>query len=89
MFFTKGSASASRRIRATAVWPFYAAMWDGKGKKARTVPIPQSIMQELLAQLERIKEAHAEDLKSGYAGVLLDDSLEKKYRNAAKDFIWQ
>ena len=64
-------------------------MWDGKGKKARTVPIPQSIMQELLAQLERIKEAHAEDLKSGYAGVLLDDSLEKKYRNAAKDFIWQ
>lgn len=62
---------------------------DGKGKKARTVPIPQSIMQELLAQLERVKETHTEDLKSGYAGVFLDDSLDKKYRNAAKDFIWQ
>jgi site-specific recombinase XerD len=28
-------------------------------------------------------------LKAGYAGVFLDDSLEKKYRNASKDFIWQ
>ena len=62
---------------------------DGKGKKTRTVPIPQSIMQELLAQLERVKEAHDGDLKAGYTGVFLDDSLEKKYRNASKDFIWQ
>ncbi|OGW28169.1 MAG: integrase [Nitrospirae bacterium GWC2_57_13] len=62
---------------------------EGKGKKARTVPIPQSIMQELLAQLERVKAAHDEDLKAGYAGVLLDDSLDRKYPSAAKDFIWQ
>ncbi len=62
---------------------------NGKGKKARTVPIPQSIMQELLAQLERVKESHDEDLKTGYAGVFLDDSLDRKYRNAAKDFVWQ
>jgi integron integrase len=62
---------------------------DGKGKKARTVPIPQTIMQDLLAQLEAVKRFHEEDLRAGYAGVFLDDSLEKKYRNAAKDFIWQ
>jgi integron integrase len=62
---------------------------DGKGKKARTVPIPQSILQELLAQLERVKETHEEDLKAGYAGVFLDDSLDRKYRSASKDFIWQ
>ena len=62
---------------------------DGKGKKARTVPIPQTIMHELLEQMERIKMLHDEDLKVGYAGVFLDDALEKKYRNAAKDFIWQ
>ncbi len=62
---------------------------DGKGKKARTVPIPQSIMHELLDQLERVKALHEEDLKAGYAGVFLVDALEKKYRNAAKDFIWQ
>jgi integron integrase len=62
---------------------------DGKGKKARTVPIPQTIMQELLAQLELVKRIHDEDLKAGFAGVFLDDALEKKYRNASKDFIWQ
>jgi hypothetical protein len=40
-------------------------------------------------QMERIKALHDEDLKIGYAGVVLDDALEKKYQNAAKDFIWQ
>jgi integron integrase len=62
---------------------------DGKGKKARTVPIPQTIIQELLAQVEHVKAVHDGDLKAGYAGVFLDDALEKKYRNASKDFIWQ
>jgi site-specific recombinase XerD len=62
---------------------------DGKGKKARTVPIPRSVEQDLLAQIERVRAVHAEDLQAGYAGVLLEDSLERKYRNAAKELIWQ
>ncbi len=62
---------------------------DGKGKKARTVPIPQVIVQELLAQLEAVKQLHDQDLRAGYSGVFLDDALDKKYRNASKDFIWQ
>ena len=62
---------------------------DGKGKKARTVPIPQTIMQDLLAHIEFVKQFHEEDLKAGYTGSVLDDSLERKYRNASKDFIWQ
>ena len=61
----------------------------GKGKKVRTVPISQTIMAELLAQIEAVKKLHDEDLSAGYAGVFLDDSLENKYRKAAKDFIWQ
>jgi integron integrase len=61
----------------------------GKGNKVRTVPIPQTLMQELLTQIEAVKELHDEDLIAGYAGVFLDDSLDKKYRNAAKAFIWQ
>lgn len=62
---------------------------DGKGQKDRTVPLPQSIMPELLAQLERLKKLHDQDLASGYAGVFLDHLLEKKYKNAAREFIWQ
>lgn len=61
----------------------------GKGNKVRTVPIPQTLMAELLAQIEAVKKLHDEDLIAGYAGVFLDDSLDKKYRNAAKAFIWQ
>ena len=61
----------------------------GKGSKDRTVPIPQTIMPELMGQLEAIKKLHDEDLSVGFAGVFLDDRLEKKYPAATKDFIWQ
>ncbi len=61
----------------------------GKGNKVRTVPLPRTLMPELLTQIEAVKKIHDEDLLAGYAGVFLDDSLDKKYRNAAKDFIWQ
>jgi integron integrase len=62
---------------------------DGKGQKDRTVPLPQSIMTKLLAQIERLKELHDRDLAAGYSGVFLDHLLEKKYKNAAKEFVWQ
>ncbi len=61
----------------------------GKGKKDRTVPLPETIVPELTSQLEVVKKIHDEDLAAGYAGVFLDDLLEKKYPSAAKDFIWQ
>ena len=61
----------------------------GKGGKDRTVPIPQKIMPELTAQFEAMKKLHDEDLAMGFAGVFLDNQLEKKYPSAGKDFIWQ
>jgi integron integrase len=61
----------------------------GKGNKSRTVPIPQKIVPELTVQIETVKKLHDEDIAAGYAGVFLEDRLEKKYPRAAKDFIWQ
>jgi integron integrase len=61
----------------------------GKGKKDRTVPLPETIVPELTSQLEVVKNIHDEDLAAGYSGVFLDDRLEKKYPSAAKDLIWQ
>jgi integron integrase len=61
----------------------------GKGRKDRPVPIPRSIMPELLSQLDRVRKLHDEDLAAGYAGVFLDNLLERKYPSAAKEFIWQ
>jgi integron integrase len=62
---------------------------DGKGGKDRTVPLPETILPELRAQLESLKDLHQRDLDRGYAGVFLVNALEKKYKNAAKEFTWQ
>jgi integron integrase len=61
----------------------------GKGGKSRTVPIPSRIMPELHAQLAYVKKLHADDIASGFSGVFLEDLLEKKYPNAAREFQWQ
>ena len=61
----------------------------GKGKKDRTVPIPESIAAELKAQIVVVGELHDRDLAVEYDGVFLDDEMEKKYPNAPKEFINQ
>ena len=62
---------------------------DGKGRKDRTVPIPDILMEELQAHLQRVIELHEQDCRSGFDGVFLYGLLEKKYKNAAKELIWQ
>jgi len=62
---------------------------DGKGKKDRTVPIPDTLLSQLKAQLDRVIELHEKDCRTGYNGVFLPGQLEKKYKNAARELIWQ
>ncbi|OIP37224.1 MAG: integron integrase [Desulfobacteraceae bacterium CG2_30_51_40] len=62
---------------------------DGKGQKDRTVPLPQTILPELRAHIESLKDLHQRDLNRGYAGVFLVNALERKYKNAAREFVWQ
>ncbi len=40
---------------------------DGKGRKDRTVPLPQALV--LNAQLKTVIRVHQEDLAAGYAGT--------------------
>lgn len=61
----------------------------GKGKKDRTVPIPEAIRPELQAQIKAVAELHDRDLATGYDGVFLDDAVEKKYPKAPKEFVHQ
>jgi integrase len=62
---------------------------DGKGQKDRTVPIPQVILPEIRAQIESLKDLHRRDMERLSAGVFLVNALETKYRNAAREFVWQ
>ena len=62
---------------------------DAKGKKDRTVPLPETIKDELKKHLEAVINLHQQDLDSGYDGVFLEGRLDKKYKNAAKELVWQ
>jgi len=62
---------------------------DGKGQKDRTVPLPRTVLPELRAHLESLKDLHQRDLNRNYAGVFLINALERKYQNAAREFVWQ
>ncbi len=62
---------------------------DGKGQKDRTVPLPARALPEIRQQMEYVRRVHTQDLAANYAGTFLPRLLEKKYKNAAKELIWQ
>jgi len=62
---------------------------DGKGKKDRTVPIPEKVMPQINAHLERVKNLHEKDLRKGYSGTFMINALDRKYKNAGKELAWQ
>lgn len=64
-------------------------IYDSKGKKDRSVPLPKSIMPEFKKHLEMLKTLHQNDLERGYDGAFLENDIEIKCRNAAKEFLWQ
>jgi integron integrase len=62
---------------------------DGKGQKDRTVPLPQVMVPELTAQLQRVQQVHQDDVARGYAGTFLPGALADKYPRAARELGWQ
>jgi integron integrase len=62
---------------------------DGKGEKDRLTMLPQSLNRALSVQVEVVHRLHEEDKKHGRGEVYLPYALERKYQNAARDFIWQ
>lgn len=61
----------------------------GKGRKFRKVLLPKKVIADLKKHLERVKNLHTRDLKSGYMGVFMPGQLERKYKKSAKEFAWQ
>ena len=64
-------------------------IWESKSPKDRTLPLPQSIKEELKIQVEKVKAIHQEDLKQGYGSVELPHRLARKYPNAPYETKWQ
>lgn len=51
--------------------------------------MPQSVKEILAAHLKRVRIMHESDLRNGFGEVYLPYALERKYKNAAKEWIWQ
>jgi integron integrase len=62
---------------------------DGKGQKDRVTMLPQRFQQPLREHLTRVKEQHDKDLAQGFGAAYLWPALERKYPNAAQEWIWQ
>jgi integron integrase len=62
---------------------------DGKGEKDRVTMLPRALTHRLKVQIDAVQRLHKEDLQRGHGEVYLPYALERKYRNAAKEFVWQ
>jgi len=62
---------------------------DGKGFKDRVTMLPVTLSATLQAHLARVRALHETDLAQGFGSVYLPFALERKYPNAAKEWLWQ
>ena len=62
---------------------------NGKGRKDRITMLPERFQQLLKQQLEQARALYEMDLEKGVAGVYIWPGLDRKYPNAAREWIWQ
>jgi integron integrase len=62
---------------------------DGKGSKDRVTVLPDALREPLRRQIEEAKAQHERDLAAGFGSVYLPFALARKYRRAAREWIWQ
>jgi len=62
---------------------------QGKGGKDRRTMLPGMGVEALHAQLAEARRVHERDLAVGLGAVWLPNVLDRKYRHAAREWIWQ
>ena len=62
---------------------------DGKGSKDRVTMLPDSSAELLKQHLEKVRVLHEQDLAAGYGNAYLPFALERKYKNAERQWGWQ
>lgn len=61
----------------------------GKGRKDRPLPLPEACKNDLLKQLEFVKQLHLKDQRENINGVELPYAFAKKDPSAGKSLAWQ
>jgi len=62
---------------------------DAKGKKDRVTILPESLIDALIQQLQRVEEKHKFELEQGFGAVNLPYAFERKYPKARFQLAWQ
>ena len=62
---------------------------SGKGNKDRKTMLPPDIIGPLTQHLKKVKITHERDLDEGFGEVYLPNALERKFKNANKEWRWQ
>ena len=62
---------------------------EGKGRKDRRVPLPETLREALQRQIARARLLHEADLASGHGEARLPYALARKYPNAGREWGWQ
>jgi site-specific recombinase XerD len=62
---------------------------DGKGGKDRRTILSEALVPHIEQNLKRVRGIYDRDLERGRPGVSLPFAIDRKYRNAAKDWKWQ
>jgi integron integrase len=62
---------------------------DGKGNKDRVTMLPVRLVAPLRAQIDHARELHRGDLVEGFGAAWLPFALDRKYRDAAREWCWQ
>ena len=61
----------------------------GKGDKDRRTVLPSSLVDPLKRHMKEVQHQHQTDIAAGWGAVELPHALERKYRNAAREWGWQ
>ena len=62
---------------------------EGKGNKDRVTVLPENLIADLQAQLQRARALHEQDLQAGLGRVYLPHALAVKYPEADRSWAWQ
>ena len=62
---------------------------QGKGDKDRITLLPEVVKDGLQQHLDRVQLLHNDDLAQGYGKVFMPHALERKFKNAGSQWIWQ
>ena len=77
------------RIKDIEFTQHHILVRDTKGNEDRVTMLPQRIIPSLQSHLQSVQKLHQTDLADGFGEVYLPYALERKYPNAAREWIWQ